>query len=170
MWNAVWKVLQSQPYPSGMMVCTLPSPRVSASSPKSGEMSVVVTVWVCSHRPIHDKQKCSNTLNAYDWMWNTAWKVLQPQPYHSGMVCTLPSPRLSFSSPKSGEMSVVETIRYPLPLQLKELQHLTYACHGRGIQFERFYSLNHIIVEWFLHLHHLGFQPALPNLGKRLCW
>ena len=32
------------------------------------------------------------------------------------------------------------------------------------------FSLNHSIVAWFAHLHHLGFQPTLPNLGKCLCW
>ena len=33
-------------------------------------------------------------------------------------------------------------------------------------QFERFYSLNYNVVVWFAHLHHLGFQPNLPNLGN----
>jgi hypothetical protein len=36
------------------------------------------------------------------------------------------------------------------------------------MQFERFCSLNDIVVGSFPHLHHLGFQPALPNLGKPL--
>ena len=36
------------------------------------------------------------------------------------------------------------------------------------MQFERFYSLNDSVVGSFPHLHHLGFQTALPNLGKPL--
>ena len=31
------------------------------------------------------------------------------------------------------------------------------------MQFERFYSLNDSVVGSFPHLHHLGFQPALPK-------
>ncbi len=38
------------------------------------------------------------------------------------------------------------------------------------MQFERFYSLNDSVVGSFSHLHHLGFQPALPNLGIPLWW
>ena len=58
------------------MVSTLTSPRVSASSPKSGEMSVVVTVWECCHMPFqHYNWRCSNTLYAFDTravlpLWN----------------------------------------------------------------------------------------------------
>jgi len=32
------------------------------------------------------------------------------------------------------------------------------------------YNLNHSVVVWFAHLHHLGFQPTPPNLGKHLLW
>ena len=38
------------------------------------------------------------------------------------------------------------------------------------MQFERFYSLNDSVLGSFPHLHCLGFQPALPNLGKPLWW
>ena len=31
------------------------------------------------------------------------------------------------------------------------------------------YYLNHSVVVWFAHLHHLGFQPTPPNLGKICC-
>jgi len=47
-------------------------------------------------------------------------------------------------------------------------KHLIYVCHRCGMHFERFYSLNHSVLGSFPHLHHLGFQPALSNLGK-LC-
>jgi hypothetical protein len=36
------------------------------------------------------------------------------------------------------------------------------------MQFEKFSSLNDSVVGSFPHLHHLGFQTALPNLGKPL--
>ncbi len=42
------------------------SSRISASSPKSGDTSVVVTVWVCCHMPNHNCSRCSNTLYMYD--------------------------------------------------------------------------------------------------------
>jgi hypothetical protein len=42
--------------------------------------------------------------------------------------------------------------------------------HGYGMQFESFYSLNQNVVAWFAHLHQVGFQPTLTNLGKCLWW
>jgi hypothetical protein len=41
------------------------------------------------------------------WTWDAVWKVLQPQPKRSGMVCTLTSSKISANFPKSGEASVV---------------------------------------------------------------
>ena len=46
---------------------------------------------------------------------------------------------------------------------------LIYTQHGCGMQFNKFNSLNHSIVAWLLHWHHLGYQPALTNLGKVFC-
>ncbi len=155
------------------MVCTLASGRISANSHKSGEVSVVVMVWMWSHMPIHNLRRCSTTSYMYHmdvgcslrgfyslnqsvvawfadlhqvgfhptpitlgkclwwyqceceaiwsttwegaqtphvcitWMWDAAWKVLQPQPKHSGMVCTLASGKISANSHKSGKVSVV---------------------------------------------------------------
>jgi hypothetical protein len=43
----------------------------------------------------------------------------------------------------------------------KVLKPLIYVCHGHGVQFERFYSLNQSIVAWFA-------QPTFPNLEKQL--
>ncbi len=43
------------------------------------------------------------------WTWDAVWKVLQPQPKQSGMVCTLASGWISANFPKSGEASVVVT-------------------------------------------------------------
>ncbi len=64
-WDAVWKVLQPQSKCSGM-VSTLASGRISANFSKSGEASVVVTVWVSSHMPINNLWRCSNTSYMYD--------------------------------------------------------------------------------------------------------
>ncbi len=64
-WDAVWKVLQTQWKRSGL-VCTLASGRISANFPKSREASVVVTVWVWGHMPIHILRRCSNTSHMYD--------------------------------------------------------------------------------------------------------
>jgi hypothetical protein len=56
------------------------------------------------------------------------------------------------------------------PQLFKVFKHLIYVWHRCGMQFERFYSLNDSILGSFLHLHRLGFQPALPNLGIPLWW
>jgi hypothetical protein len=31
-------------------------------------------------------------------------------------------------------------------------------------QFEKFYTLNQIVVAWFAHLHQVGFQPTLKKI------
>ncbi len=59
---------------------------------------------------------------------------------------------------------------YVHPQPEKALKQLKYVCHGHGMQFERFYSLNQSVVAWFAHLHQVGFQPTLPNLGNPLWW
>ncbi len=107
--DAVQKVLQPQPKCSGM-VCTLASGRISANFHKSGEVSVVVMVWVWSHMPIHNLRRCSTSHICIIWTCDAVWKVLQPQPKHSGMVCTLAAGRISANSHKSGELSVVVTV------------------------------------------------------------
>jgi hypothetical protein len=39
------------------------------------------------------------------------------------------------------------------------------------MQLERLHSLNHSVVELLVHLHHLGLQASLSNLGKGgVCW
>jgi hypothetical protein len=62
----------------------------------------------------------------------------------------------------------VNVKQYPHPQPETVLKHLVYICHGHGIQFERFYSLNQSILAWFAHLHQVGFQPTHTNLGKCL--
>jgi len=85
------------------MVCILTSTRgVSANCLKS-EQTYRNMEWVCSHMPIHNHCRCSNTLYVF-------CIVLQPQPWHSYMVCTLTSPRASANSPKSEQTSVVITV------------------------------------------------------------
>jgi hypothetical protein len=65
----------------------------------------------------------------------------------------------------------MNVLPYAHPQLFKVFKHLLYVWHdGCGMQFERFYSLNDSVVGSFPHLHHLGFQPALPNLGIPLWW
>ena len=102
-------------------------------------------------------------------MWYAVWKALQPQPLRSGMACILTSPRLSAHSPNLGNIcdnNGVSEQPYAHSQQLKMLNHPIYVWHECGMQFERFCSLNHCKVAWFANLHHLGFQPTLPNLGN----
>ena len=62
--DAVWKVIQPQPQHSGI-IFTHPWPRISANSPKSGQIFVVLAVWMCIHNPIHISRRCPNTLHMY---------------------------------------------------------------------------------------------------------
>ena len=57
---------------------------------------------------------------------------------------------------------------YAHPQPEKLLKHITYVCHGHGMQFERFYSIKQIIVAWFAHLHQVGIHPTLTKLGNHL--
>jgi hypothetical protein len=102
------------------------------------------------------------------WTWDAVWKVLQPQPKQSGMVCTLASGWISANSHNSGEASVVVTVwmwGHTHPHPEKVFKHLIYVWYGGKIQLKRFYSL---VVAWFAHLHKVRFQPNLTNLGKYL--
>ena len=59
---------------------------------------------------------------------------------------------------------------YAHPPQERVLIHILNVSDGCGMQFERFYSLNHSLGASFVHLHHPFFQPTLPNLAKQLWW
>ncbi len=172
-WDAVWKVLQMQSKRSGMG-CTLASGRISDNFFKSEEASVVVTVWVWSHMPIHNLRRLETPHIGMTWIWDAVWKVLQPYSKHGGMDCTLASGRISPNSHKSGATFCVgngaSVNPYAHPQPEKVLKHLIHLCHGYGMQFPRFYSLKQSIVAWFSHLHQVGFQPTFPYLGKHLWW
>jgi hypothetical protein len=126
-------VLQPQPKRSGI-VCTLASGRISANSDKSGESSVVVqceceaicqsTTWEGAQTP----HICMT------WIWDNVWKILQPQPKDSGMVCTLASGRISADSHKSGRVSVVVMMWMWSLMPTHNLR----MCYGHWKQFERF--------------------------------
>ena len=64
----------------------------------------------------------------------------------------------------------MSVLPYAHPQLFKVFKHLIYVWHGCGMQFERFYSLNNSVLGSFPHLHHLGFQRTLPNLGKSMWW
>ena len=102
-------------------------------------------------------------------MWDTVWKIIKPQPWRSGMVCSLTSPGISANSHQSGKFFVVVMVwvfsHMPIHSKLVVFKHVTYVWVGCGMmQFERCYSINYGLVAWFAHLHHLGFQPILTNL------
>ena len=59
----------------------------------------------------------------------------------------------------------VNVLPYAKPHLFKVFKYLIYVCHGCGVQFERFYSLNDSVVGSFPQLHCLGFQPALQKTG-----
>jgi hypothetical protein len=156
------------------MICTLTSPRVLANSPTSEETSVVVMVWVSSHMPVHSSWRCSSTI-CMTWMWYTVWKVLQSPPWCISIICTLTLPTISAKSPKLGGLFVlvmlwVCIIMIILHKNKRRCSNTFYVWHGCGMQFERFYNLNHSVVAWFAHLqlHHLWSQPSFPNLGRLL--
>jgi len=86
----------------GSFPYTYNTSRISANSPKSGETSVVVTVWVCCHMPINNYLRCSNTLYMYDMDVGCSLK--------GSIVFTFTSSIISTSSPKSGQTSVVVTV------------------------------------------------------------
>ena len=73
----------------------------------------------------------------------------------SNMVLTCPSFRISANLPKLGETFVVVMVLVLvctyIPIhRMKSLhKHLIYVYDGRGMQIERFYSLNHGAVTWF---------------------
>jgi hypothetical protein len=67
------------------------------------------------------------------------------------MIYTLTAPRISdnLSSQIFGYVYGGNGVRvqsYAHPQQMKVLKHLLYVGYGCGMQFERFYSLNHSIV------------------------
>jgi len=64
----------------------------------------------------------------------------------------------------------MNVLPYAHPQLFKVFKHLIYMYDIDVICSERFYSLNDSVLGSFPHLHHLGFQPALPNLGKPLWW
>ncbi len=51
----------------------------------------------------------------------------------------------------------MNVLPYAHPQLFKMFKHLIYVCLRCGMQFERFYSLNDIVLGSFPHLHHLGF-------------
>jgi hypothetical protein len=65
-------------------------------------------------------------------------------------------------------MSVLPNAHLQL-FKFKVFKHLIYVSHGCGMQFERFYSLKNSVLRSFPHLHHLGFQQTLLNLGENIC-
>ncbi len=175
MWDAVWKVLQPQQHRSGI-ISTLTSSRISANSPKSGETSVVVAVWVCCHMPIHNCLKCSNTIYMYDidvgcsLKGSTASTIAYWDHFYIYIILDFSQVSQIWGNLCGG--NGVSVLPYPHPQLLKVFKHLIHVWHGYGMQFERFYSysLSDSVLRSFPHLHHLGFQQTLPNLGKPLWW
>ena len=99
------------------------------------------------------------------WMWDAVWKVLQTQPWNSGMICTLHhlglQPTLANVGNLCGGGNIVSVQPYAHPQYWKALNHLIHVWHGCEMKFERFYSLNHGIVAWFAHFITWDFSQLL---------
>ena len=161
MWDTVWKVLQPQWLRTGI-ISTLTSSRISVNFPKSGETSVVVTVWVCCHMKIHNCLRCSNTLYMYyidvgcSLKGSTASMIAYWDHFHTYIIWDFSKLSQIWGNLCGG--NGVSVLSYPHPQLFKVLKHLIYVWHGCGMQFERFYSLNDSVLGSFPHWHHLGFQ------------
>ena len=55
---------------------------------------------------------------------------------------------------------------YTHPQHGKTSNHLICVSDGRGMQFERFYNLNHSTVTWLRHVINVRFQPTNSTLGE----
>jgi hypothetical protein len=172
MWDAVWKVLQPHPWHSGI-ISTFTSLMISDNFPKSGDTSVVVTVWMCCHMPIHNCLRWSNTYICMTWMWMQFGRFYR---LSDSLVRSFPhyhhkSFQRTFTNlGKRMWCKCMSVLPYAHPQLFKLFEQLIFVWHGCGMQFERFFSLNHGVVGSFPHLHHLWIQPALPNLGICLWW
>ncbi len=129
------------------IISTLTSSRISVNSPNSGETSVVVTVWLCCHMPIHNCLRCSNTLYMYDvdvecsLKGSTASMIGYWDHFHTYIIYT----NLKELSQIWGNVSGgngMNVLPYAHTQLFKVFQHLIYVSHRCGMQFERFYSLN----------------------------
>ena len=86
-------------------------PRISLKSPKSGKL-LWWLFWQCEAICLSTIYECAQQPKIYmNWRWCTIWKVLQSQTKRNGIISTLRSPRISASSPNSGEMSVVAMMK-----------------------------------------------------------
>jgi hypothetical protein len=148
--------------------------RISVNSPKSGETSVVVTVWVCFHIPIHNCLRCSNTVYMYDinvrcsLKGSTASAIAYCDSFHIYIIYDFSQLSHIWGNLCGGNS--MNVLSYAHPQLFKVFKHLIYVRHRCGMQFERFYPLNDSVVGSFPHLHHIWFQRTFPNLGKPLWW
>ena len=128
------------------MVCTLTSPRISVKNcHESLETTVVVTVCLCSHMPICNRWHllyvgygCGMQFERLYILNHSvvAWFALL---HYLGFQTTL----LNLWNICGGGGVLVQPYVYANPQQMKVLKHLLYVGYGYGMQFVRFYSLNH---------------------------
>jgi hypothetical protein len=106
-------------------------------------------------------------------LWFAVWKVLQPQPLQSGMVCTLTSPRLSANSPKYGETSVVVTEWMCIHMSV----HNSWMCSITSYRYDMDVmcslkgSTVSTIAKWYgLHTYITWLLANSLKSGERLWW
>jgi hypothetical protein len=105
--------------------------------------------------PIHNLRRCSNTSYMYDIDMGCSLKVSTASTKVHGLNTCIRKGftqlSQSWESVCSGNHVNVKPYAHPHPK--KVLKHLIYVCHGHGMQFERFYTLDQCVVAWFAHLH-----------------
>ncbi len=172
MWDAVWKILQPQP----SIVASFANLHKVRFQPTLTNLGKCLWWYWCECEAICPSTTWNGAQTSHVMIrtWDAVWKVLQPQPNCSDMVCTLGSARISAIFHRSGEMSVAVMVwvwrKYAHPQPKKVLKPLIYVWHGHGMQFERYYSLSQNELAWFAHLYQVWFQPTFPNLGSHLWW
>jgi hypothetical protein len=124
--------------------------------------------------PIHHRIRFSNTLHLYQMdvgcslKGSTASTIAK---WHHVNIYNAHNFN-QFSSQIRGYTCVsnhVSAHPYAHPQQEKVFKHSKFVSGGCGMQFERFYSLNHSVMESFAHLHYPDFSLESSQIWSYTC-